>query len=393
MKVNSLDYWVKKNLSKIKESNLHRTLVEISSSMGPEVVINKKSCYQFASNNYLGLTTNPKVINSSISSASKYGVGTGGSRLVTGTSSLHRKLEEEIASFKKTQDSIVFSSGYLASIGTIPSIMSKKDIIFSDELNHACLIDGARLAGSKIVIYKHSDMVDLKKKLKKYKSNKEKKMILTDSVFSMDGDIAPLDKIVELCDEYDCISMIDEAHATGVLGDTGSGASEMFQVQDKIDICMGTLSKAVGSIGGYVAGSRDLIDFLKNKARSFIFDTSLPAPVLSASLKAISIIRKDNILREKLYDNIKYFQSYLEGSSHNYLKSTTPIVPIIVGDEIKALMYSKFLLENQIYIPAVRPPSVPVGESRIRLTFMSTHKRKHIDKLIKVMKKLEKFSN
>ena len=179
--------------------------------------------------------------------------------------------------FKKTEDSIVFSSGYLAGIGTISSIMDKEDVIFSDELNHASLIDGARLSKSKVVIYKHADMEDLESKLKKNKSFKGKKMILTDSVFSMDGDIAPLDIIVKLSKKYNCISMIDEAHATGVLGQNGSGASEMFKVQKKIDICLGTLSKAIGSVGGYVAGSKDLIDYLKNKARSFIFDTSLPA--------------------------------------------------------------------------------------------------------------------
>ena len=228
MKVKKFDNWIKHNLSEIKNLNLHRKLVEISSSMGPEVIIDNKKFYQFASNNYLGLTTNPSVINSSISSSKRYGTGTGGSRLVTGTSNLHSKLESEIAKFKKTKDSLVFSSGYLASIGAISAIMDKRDIIFSDELNHACLIDGARLSKCKIIIYKHLDMKDLEKKLIKFKSFKGKKMIITDSVFSMDGDIAPLDKIIKLCKKYSCISMIDEAHATGVLGNTGSGASEMF---------------------------------------------------------------------------------------------------------------------------------------------------------------------
>jgi 8-amino-7-oxononanoate synthase len=265
-------------------------------------------------------------------------------------------------------------------------------MIFSDELNHASLIDGARLSKSKIVIYKHTDMNDLESKLKKNKSFKGKKMILTDSVFSMDGDIAPLDIIVKLSKKYNCISMIDEAHATGILGPNGSGASEMFKVQNKIDICLGTLSKAIGSIGGYIAGSKDLIDYLKNKARSFIFDTSLPAGSLSASLKAIDLIRNTPKLRDKLNKNIKYFQSYLDSSSFNYLKFNTPIIPIIIGDEKKALTFSKFLLKNQIYVPAVRPPSVPKGESRIRVTLMSSHKKKHIHKLIETMRKLERIT-
>lgn len=390
MRVRSFNNWIKNNISEIKDLNLHRKLIEISSSMGPEISIKDKIYYQFASNNYLGLTIDSSTIKSSISSTIKYGTGTGGSRLVTGTSDLHSKLEKEIAKFKKTEDSIVFSSGYLAGIGTISSIMDKEDLIFSDELNHASLIDGARLSKSKIVIYKHADMEDLESKLKKNKSFKGKKMILTDSVFSMDGDIAPLDIIVKLSKKYNCISMIDEAHATGVLGQNGSGASEMFKVQKKIDICLGTLSKAIGSVGGYVAGSKDLIDYLKNKARSFIFDTSLPAGSLSASLKAIDIIKNRPNLRNQLNENIKYFQSYLDSSSFNYLKFSTPIIPIIIGDEKKALTFSKFLLQNQIYVPAVRPPSVPKGESRIRVTLMSNHKKKHIDKLIETMKKLEK---
>ena len=393
MKANRFNTWIKENLNQIKQSNLHRELVEISSSMTPEIVIDKKIYYQFASNNYLGLTTDAKITNSVISAIKKYGNGTGGSRLVTGTSNLHSKLESDIAKFKKTDDAIVFSSGYLASIGTISSIMNKDDIIFSDELNHACLIDGARLSRSKIVIYKHSDMKDLESKLKKFKASNGKKMIISDSVFSMDGDIAPLDSIVKLSKKYECISMIDEAHATGILGDTGSGASEMFGVQDKIDICMGTLSKAIGSVGGYIAGSTDLIDYLKNRARSFIFDTSLPAGALTASIGAIKLIERQPSIRDDLNNNIQYIQDFLASSSFNYLKSVTPIIPIIIGDEEKALECSRFLLKNQIYVPAVRPPSVPKGQSRIRVTLMATHKKKHIDKIIKVMENLEKIIN
>ena len=393
MKANRFNSWIKENLNQIKQSNLHRELVEISSSMTPEIVIDKKIYYQFASNNYLGLTTDAKITNSVISAIKKYGNGTGGSRLVTGTSNLHSKLESDIAKFKKTDDAIVFSSGYLASIGTISSIMNKDDIIFSDELNHACLIDGARLSRSKIVIYKHSNMKDLESKLKKFKASNGKKMIISDSVFSMDGDIAPLDSIVKLSKKYECISMIDEAHATGILGDTGSGASEMFGVQDKIDICMGTLSKAIGSVGGYIAGSSDLIDYLKNRARSFIFDTSLPAGALTASIGAIKLIERQPSIRDDLNNNIQYIQDFLASSSFNYLKSVTPIIPIIIGDEEKALECSRFLLKNQIYVPAVRPPSVPKGQSRIRVTLMATHKKKHIDKIIKVMENLEKIIN
>jgi 8-amino-7-oxononanoate synthase len=383
--------WLSSSLKQIKKSNLHRNLIEISSSMGPEIIINKKKFYQFASNNYLGLTTNTEVVSSSIKASNKFGVGTGGSRLVTGTSALHNKLEADIAKFKKTEDAIVFSSGYLANLGTISSLMSKGDIIFSDELNHASLIDGSRLSKSKIVIYKHSDMLDLEKKLKRFSSSTSRKMILTDTVFSMDGDIAPLDKIVFLCKKYNCLSMVDEAHATGVLGKTGSGATELFGIQNKIDICMGTLSKAVGSVGGYIAGSNKLIDFLKNRARSFIFDTSLPGSALEASIQSIRIIKEDRELRKKLFNNIHELTDFLKSSNFSYVDTSTPIIPIIIGDEKKTLKTAEFLFKNQIYIPAVRPPSVPKGESRIRITLMANHESKHIKKLIRILDKLQRL--
>tara|TARA_B100000925_G_scaffold269022_1_gene230510 strand:+ start:428 stop:1600 length:1173 start_codon:yes stop_codon:yes gene_type:complete len=382
--------WLINEVNGIKKKNLHRKLIEIESSMSPEISIGKKKYIQFASNNYLGMTTKRQVISRSSKILEKYGTGTGGSRLVTGTSDLHNKLERKIAKFKKTQDAIIFSSGYLANIGVISSIARKGDLIFSDELNHASLIDGARMSKANIIIYKHCDMAHLEDELKKIKSN-VRKIIITDSVFSMDGDIAPLDEIVSLSKRYNCISMIDEAHATGVLGKDGSGASEMFGVQKNIDICMGTLSKAVGSVGGYVAGSKVFIDFLKNRARSFIFDTSLPASNLMTSIVAIENIQKSKKLREKLFFNINSITNFLKENNFEYVSSGTPIIPIIFGSEIKTLKISKFLFDNGIYIPAVRPPSVPKGSSRIRITLMSNHTLKHINKLKALLKKLKAF--
>ena len=235
-------------------------------------------------------------------------------------------------------------------------------------------------------------MIDLEKKLKKYNNINKKKMVITDSIFSMDGDIAPLDEIVKLCKKYNCISMIDEAHATGVLGKNGSGASEMFNIQGDIDICMGTLSKAVGSVGGYVAGSRKLIDFLKNRARAFIFDTSLPASALAASIKSIKLIQNSDGPRKKLLSNIKNLHSFLKMNKFNFIYNETPIIPIIIGSESKTLKISKILKDNGIYLPAVRPPSVPKGSSRIRITLMSSHTSKHIDKLKKVLNKIKEIN-
>ena len=391
--INNFQDWIADEIKGIKFKNQHRVLTQINSGMGPEIIIDRKRFIQFASNNYLGLTMNKKIINSSKKILERYGTGTGGSRLVTGTSNLHYELEKKIADFKNTKSSLVFSSGYLANIGTISAIMSPKDIIFSDELNHASLIDGARISKAKIVIYKHCDMKDLEKKLKLVSTRKNiRKMILTDSIFSMDGDIAPLDEIVFLSRKYNCITMIDEAHATGVLGNKGSGASEMFGVEKKIDICMGTLSKAVGSVGGYIAGSKKLIDFLKNKARTFIFDTSLPAPTLKASMDAIDIIQHANGPRKNLHNNIANLTKFLTEEKFDFYKNDTPIIPIIFGSEIKTLKFSKLIKESGIYIPAVRPPSVPKGSSRIRITLMANHTEKHIEKLKKVLKKIKKFN-
>jgi 8-amino-7-oxononanoate synthase len=390
--INNFQNWITDQIKGIKSKNQHRILTQINSGMGPEIIIDGKRFIQFASNNYLGLTMNKKVINSSKKILERYGTGTGGSRLVTGTSNLHYELEKKIADFKNTKSSLVFSSGYLANIGTISAIMSSKDIIFSDELNHASLIDGARISKAQIVIYKHCDMKDLEKKLKSVSRKNIRKMILTDSVFSMDGDIAPLDEIVFLSAKYDCITMIDEAHATGVLGKKGSGASEMFGVEKKIDICMGTLSKAVGSVGGYIAGSKKLIDFLKNKARTFIFDTSLPAPALKASMDAIDIIQNSDGPRKNLQKNILNLTEFLVKEKFNFYKNDTPIIPIIFGSELKTLKFSKMIKESGIYIPAVRPPSVPKGLSRIRITLMANHSQKHMEKLKRVLKKIKKFN-
>tara|TARA_Y100001970_G_scaffold282154_1_gene394425 strand:+ start:3719 stop:5254 length:1536 start_codon:yes stop_codon:yes gene_type:complete len=391
MKKNNFEKSISKQLKDIKRANLHRTLIEISSSMGPEIKIANKELYQFASNNYLGITINPEVVKASIDGLKIFGTGTGGSRLVTGTSSLHKELEKEIAAFKKTEDAIVFSSGYLANIGTISSLMGENDVIFSDELNHASLIDGCKISKAKTVIYKHCDMEDLERKIISFSKGMNQRMILTDSVFSMDGDIAPLDKIIELCKKYDCISMIDEAHATGVLGKNGAGASEFFNIEDKVDICMGTLSKAIGSIGGYVAGSFDLIDFLKNKARSFIFDTSLPASTLNASISAIRIIRENNSIRENLSNNIKNLSNFLDENQFPHFNSQTAIVPILIGGEKETLKVSDSLLSNGVFIPAVRPPSVPAGKSRIRITLMALHKKKHMDRLFESLFSIKKM--
>jgi 8-amino-7-oxononanoate synthase len=375
-------YWIEEDLRQIRDKNLFRLLTELQSGQSPEVLIDGKWYILLGSNNYLGLTTDPKVKEAAIKALEKYGTGSGGSRLVSGSSDLHRELEERIANFKKTEAAILFSSGYLANIGTISALAGPGDVIYSDELNHASIIDGCRLSRAETRVYKHCDIEHLKHLLFSDRSQKVKKLIVTDTVFSMDGDLAPLPEIVELAEHYGCMLMIDEAHATGVLGNRGSGATEHFGVEDRVPIVMGTLSKAVGSLGGYVGGNRQLIDFLRNRARSYIFDTSLPASSLAASLAAIDIIEFEPDRRKYLWRLIDTFKPGLEKIGLEILPSDSAVIPVLIGEAQPALDFARVLRENRVFTPAVRPPSVPPGKCRIRATLMATHKEEHIEKAL-----------
>ena len=378
-------HWIKEELDLIRDKKLFRVLTELQSGQSPEIIIEGKCYILLASNNYLGLTTDPKVKEAARRALEKYGTGSGGSRLVSGSTDLHRELEERIADFKKTEAAILFSSGYLANMGTISALVGPGDIIYSDELNHASIIDGCRLSHAEVKIYKHSDIEHLSSLLSLDKS-RNKKLIATDTVFSMDGDLAPVPELVELAEKYGCMLMIDEAHATGVLGKRGSGATEYFGVEDRVPIVMGTLSKAVGSLGGYVAGSRKLIDFLRNRARTYIFDTSLPASSLAASLVTIDIIEFEPERRKHLWYLIEKFKSGLKNIGLNVLPSYSAVIPVLVGDAQPALDFARTLRDNGVFTPAVRPPSVPPGKCRIRAALMATHKEEHIEIALRAFK-------
>lgn len=377
--------WLDEEINQIHDKNLFRVLTELQSGQSPEIIIDGKTYILLGSNNYLGLTTDPKVKEIANRALEKYGTGSGGSRLVSGSSDLHRELEERIANFKKTEAAILFSSGYLANIGTISALVGPGDAIYSDELNHASIIDGCRLSRAETKIYKHCDMEDLKYLLSSDNSQR-KKLVITDTVFSMDGDLAPLPEIVELAVQYGCMLMIDEAHATGVLGKRGSGATEYFGVEDRVPIVMGTLSKAVGSLGGYIGGNRKLIDFLRNRARSYIFDTSLPASSLAASLAAIDIIEFEPERREHLWRLINKFKTGLDDIGLEVLPSNSAIIPVLIGEAQPALDFALTLRGNGVFTPAVRPPSVPPGKCRIRATLMATHREEHIEQALRAFK-------
>lgn len=374
---NPLD-WIEKDLTHIRDKNLYRTLTELATGQSPEITIDGKRYILLGSNGYLGLSLDPRVVGAAREALGKYGTGSGGSRLVSGSTDLHRELEERIASFKSTESAIIFSSGYLANIGTISSLVGEGDTVYSDELNHASIIDGCRLSRADTRVYRHLDFGHLESLLKPDGARKGKRLIITDTVFSMDGDLAYLPALVGLSERYGCMLMVDEAHATGVLGERGSGATEHFGVEGDVPVVMGTLSKAIGSLGGYIAGSRKLTDFIRNRVRSYIFDTSLPAASLAASIAAIDIIESEPGRREHLWRLINMFKSGIGEIGLTVLPSDSAIVPVLIGEAEPALEFAAALRENGVYTPAVRPPSVPPGKCRIRATLMASHTDEHV---------------
>ncbi len=374
-----LDEWLSQRIEKTKEAGLYREFRTMNTAPLPEMLIDGQRQIVFSSNNYLGLANDQRLVNAAETILHKFGVGSSGSRLTTGHTDWHQKLEEKIACFKQTEAALLFSSGFLANVGVLSSLPEKGDVILSDQLNHASIIDGCRLSKADTVVYNHVDMNDLEKKLKETVSYK-RRFIVTDGVFSMDGTITPLDQIILIAKRYDAYVIVDDAHATGVLGEKGRGTSEYFGVYP--DVVIGTLSKAIGTEGGFVAGSKVLIDFLLNHARTFIFQTAMPPSICAASHAALEIIEESNEKRQLLFSNVKRVKNSLEEMGYIVKGDLTPIIPVIIGDPQDAVMFAKKLLENGIYAPAIRPPTVPNGESRIRLTVTSAHGSKEIDYLL-----------
>ncbi|MCB2339022.1 8-amino-7-oxononanoate synthase [Clostridium estertheticum] len=380
--------YITDKLMKIKDKGLYRELRYIDTAQSPRVKIEGKDFILLGSNNYLGLCDDFRLKKAAIDAINKYGVGSGGSRLTTGSYDLHKQLEEKIASFKGTEASLVFNTGYMANVGIISALCDAGWVIFSDKLNHASIIDGYRLSGAKLIRYKHCDMDDLLNKINKYKGSNN--LIVTDGVFSMDGDIAPLPEIVKIAKKFNMMTMVDDAHATGILGKNGSGTASYFGLDNEIDIIMGTLSKAVASEGGYVAGKKDLINYLINSARSFIYSTALSPSTIAVSIKALEIIEKDEERRVKLLKTSNWFQNQLKVAGFNVMETKTPIIPILIGEVDKAVEFSKILLAQGVYVPAIRPPSVPRGTSRLRISLMATHSKEDLEEALVKIKEIGK---
>ncbi|MED4072181.1 8-amino-7-oxononanoate synthase [Priestia endophytica] len=363
----------------MKEKGLYRTLKTMQSAPGTEVDIDGRKQLVCSSNNYLGLSNDKRLIRAAQDAIETFGIGSSGARLTTGNTSLHEQLEKKLASFKKTESALLFSSGYLANIGVLSSIPGKSDVILSDQLNHASMIDGCRLSRAHTVIYEHVNMVDLKQKLEAT-GQYERRFIVTDGVFSMDGTLAPLPEIMKLAEKYKAYVIVDDAHATGVLGKTGGGTSEHFHVQP--DIIIGTLSKAVGTEGGFVAGSRILIDFLRNHARTFIFQTSMSPAICAASYTALEIIEKSDEKRSRLFAAVGEITKGLKGMGFNVKGGMTPVVAVLIGSSTKAVSFSQSLQSKGIYASAIRPPTVAEGQSRIRITITSEYKDNEIERIL-----------
>ena len=381
--------FLEETLTSLEKKNLRRRLRLQDSRHSARIVFEGKDVLNFCSNNYLGLADDERLCQAAREAMDNQGFGSGASRLVCGNMKAHRELENRIAQFKGTEAALTFSTGYMANVGIISSLFGRGDIIFSDKLNHASIIDGIILSQAEFKRYPHQDMQALEDMLKSTIGFK-KRAIITDSVFSMDGDLAPLDHIVMLAEKYGCSLMIDEAHALGVMGDRGKGLAEHFHLDDKIDIQMGTFSKAVGSFGAYCCGSKNLIEFLVNKARSFIYTTGLPPAVSAASAKALEIIENEPQLRQKLWDNTFFIQRRVKELGFNTLGSETPIIPLLTGDPVLAVEFSKRLLEEGILINAIRPPTVPQNTARLRLTVMATHTRKDLEYLLEKLEQIGK---
>jgi 8-amino-7-oxononanoate synthase len=382
---------LKDELMILKDSHLFRYLNRVDSEQSSRITIGGREYISLCSNNYLGLATHTGLKESSMEAIKNYGNSAVASRLVSGNMELHERLEEVTAEFKGTEAALVFNTGYMANAGILQAFADERDVLFSDALNHASIIDGCRLSGANIFVYRHRNVDHLRSLLSMAAgSGYRRKIVITDGVFSMDGDIAPLPDIAGIAEEHDAFLIVDDAHATGVLGKTGKGSLEFFGLTRRDIIQMGTYSKALGSFGAYIAGPAEVRDYLINKARAFIYTTALPPSVIAASIAAIRILQEDHEMLSRLWQNTMLFREGLTGLGFNTLNSETPIIPILTGDIKKTILFSKKLFESGIYAIPVRPPTVPEGICRIRTTVTAAHAESDIEFCLRVFEKVGK---
>jgi glycine C-acetyltransferase len=379
-------------LEDLKAKHLYFRLKILEGEQKPVANFDGKEVINLSSNNYLGLTTHPKLRRAAIDATRKFGVGSGAVRTIAGTMKMHMDLEEQIARFKQVEACVVFQSGFAANAGTVSAILGKEDLIISDELNHASIIDGARLSKATIKVFKHKDIADCERILKETENWNGKKLLITDGVFSMDGDIANLPALCDLAEKYNCIMMVDDAHSSGVLGARGRGTIDHLGCHGRVDIQVGTLSKAIGSIGGYVCGSRDLIEFLYQRARPFLFSTSHPPSVTATCQAAFELLDSEagDRLIKKLWSNTKFFKRKLKKLGFDTGRSETPITPVMVGDAEKAFQFSRELFAEGVFVVALGFPTVPEGKARLRTIVTATHKRSDLERALEIFERIGK---
>jgi len=377
-------------LQRLEAAGLSRRVRSLDSPSEPEVLLDGRRVLCFASNNYLGLAAHPEVTAAASDAARRFGAGTGSARLITGGLTLHDELEAALAAFKGAEAALLFSSGYLANLGTISALVGRGDAVFSDALNHASIIDGARLSRADICVYGHGDAGHLEELLARWRaraSSGARALVVTDSVFSMDGDLAPLPEMADTCERHGAVLMVDEAHASGVIGPGGRGAVAHFGLEGRVPVVMGTLSKALGAAGGFIAGTGELCAFLRNRARSFIFDTAMPPPVAAAARAALGVLQREPERPERARALARQLAAGLSAGGYRVAAPDAAIVPVVIGEATDTMALSQGLLDRGVLVTAIRPPTVPPGTSRLRATVMATHTDAHLTRA------LEAFGN
>ena len=382
-------------LNDLKAKGTHFRLRVLDDEQAPVCTFDGKKVINLASNNYLGLTTHPKLREAALEATKKYGVGSGAVRTIAGTMKIHMELEEKIARFKNVEACVVFQSGFTANAGTVSAILGKDDFIISDQLNHASIIDGARLSRAKILVFEHKNIADAEAKLASVKDQPGRKLLISDGVFSMDGDIGPLPALCDLAEKYGAIMMVDDAHASGVLGRNGRGTIDHFHVHGRVDVQVGTLSKAIGALGGYVCGTRDLIDFLYHRARPFLFSTSHPPSVAATCIAAFDVLEQEPERIERLWDNTRFWKKELallgfDIGGKTTPASETPITPIIIGDGKLTMEFSRELFTEGVLGTGITYPTVPEGKARVRTIMTATHTQEELEQALGVLKTVGK---
>ena len=373
----------------LKDQGLFISIRTIESAVGAWIQVDGKRVLNLCTNNYLGFANHSKLKEAAKAAIEQYGVGPAAVRSIAGTQSLHRELERKLAAFKGVEDVISVQSGLLANQAVIPTITTGDDVIFSDELNHASIIDGTRLSKAKVVRYKHNDVADLEAKLKSEPVTRNR-LIITDGVFSMDGDVAPMKEIVEVAEKYNALTMADDAHGEGVLGRAGRGVADHFGLAGRVDIEIGTLSKAFGVVGGYIAGKKAIVDYLRQRARPFLFSSAVTPADIAACIAAVDILAESGALVEKLWANTKYFKNKMKALGFDLGQSVTPITPVMIGDTHKARAFSQKLFEQNVFTMAIGFPTVPKGKERLRVMISATHSMEDLDLAVKAFEKVGK---